>query len=124
MKTVVRFLSSVLFLSFVTAIPLLAVDEGWIGMGLDVKLGGPSMLNLVVVTVTVKSIAPNSPADGQKITVGDAVIAVDGMEVSGVKLSVLKAKLRPPVGTTASLKLKRPGGEIYAVDLISVPKPK
>ena len=124
MKTVVRFLRSVLFLAFATAIPLLAVDEGWIGMGLDVKLGGPSMLNLVVVTVTVKSIAPNSPADGQKITVGDAVIAVDGMEVSGVKLSVLTAKLRPPVGTTASLKLKRPGGEIYAVDLISVPKPK
>ena len=124
MKTVVRFLRSLLFLAFATAIPLLAVDEGWIGMGFNAKLGGTSMLNLVVVAVTVKSIALNSPADGHKITVGDSVIAVDGIEVSGGKLSIIKAKLRPPVGTTANLKLKRAGGEIYTVELISVPRPK
>ena len=124
MKTIVRFLRLVLFFAFAAAIPLHAADQGWIGLGFNAKLGGTSMLNLVVVTVTVKSIAPNSPADGHKITVGDSVIAVDGMEMSGGKLSIIKAKLRPPVGTSASLKLRRPGGEIYTVELISVPRPK
>lgn len=125
MKSILPFHRVMLLLTFATAAPLFAAEKGWVGMGLDVKLGiNGSLLSPVVALASVKSIAPNSPAAGQKIAVGDSLVEIEGLVVPRCKGSALKAKLTVEPGKTVRLKFKRANGEIYEVELTTVPKPR
>ena len=123
MKTIPAFHRLFLLLALTTAAALPAAEKGWVGMGLDVKLGtNGSLLSPVVGLASVKSIAPNSPADGHKIAVGDSLVEIDGLVVPGCKGSALKAKLTVEPGKALRLKFKRANGDIYDAELTAVSK--
>jgi len=111
----------VLLFTFVWTSIGTAAEKGWFGFGLKVAADG--FFNPTVNSITVESIAPNSPAAEQHIAVGDQIIQVENTEVSGRKASELKPLMQKHVGETIHLRLKRPTGETYAVTLTAAKPP-
>lgn len=114
-----------LFFALTFAVPLVAVEKGFIGLKIDMKAdasGLSSIFNPTIMSAWVGYIVPKSPADGHDMAIGDIVLEIDGIPLSGCKLSVLKAKMSARPGQTVHLKLKRSNGEIYTADLTAVPK--
>ncbi len=66
---------------------------------------------------------PGSPAARGGIAVGDSIVKLEGVAVSGRKASDLKNAARRDVGQTLRLELKRPNGQVYSVALVAVPRP-
>lgn len=96
---------------------LMAAEKGWFGF--EVTVAGSGYINPTVKSITVESIAPNSPASEQRMAVGDQVVQVESTEVSGHKASELKALMKKRPGESVRLRLKRPTGEIYSVILVA-----
>jgi PDZ domain-containing secreted protein len=80
------------------------------------------MLNPTVKRVSIKSIEPNSPASG-RVGVGDEIIEAEGHAVPGGKALQLKPMLQKSPGETVHLKMKRPNGESYYVEITAVKRP-
>ena len=68
-------------------------------------------------------VAPGSPADKQRIQVGDEIIEAAGKKVPGAKANDLKPLLEKEVGEVLHLRLKRSRGEIYSANLTAVKRP-
>jgi C-terminal processing protease CtpA/Prc len=113
----------VLVLIFVWTSMAAAGEKGWFGFGVKVA-GEGFFLNPTVRSITIESIAPNSPAAGQHIGVGDEIIQVENTEVPGRKASELKPLMQKQVGETVRLRLKRPTGETYSVTLTAAKAPR
>jgi C-terminal processing protease CtpA/Prc len=109
---------ALLLLAFAFIAAAKAGEKGWFGFNL--KIAGEGFFNPTVRSVTVASIAPQSPAAAQPIAVGDQIIQVENTEVPGHKASELKPLMQKQVGETIHLRLKRPSGETYSVTLVAV----
>ncbi|MEN3371248.1 MAG: hypothetical protein V7609_3391 [Verrucomicrobiota bacterium] len=112
----------VLLLTLVWTSMAAAADKGWFGFGLKVAADG--FFNPTVISITVESIAPHSPAAEQHIAVGDQIIQVENTEVPGHKASELKPLMQKQAGETIRLRLKRQAGETYSVTLTAVKAPR
>jgi carboxyl-terminal processing protease len=72
--------------------------------------GGLGMLVEVVRdTATVMRVYPQTPAEGAGVRVGDRIVEVDGVRVTGVPLDRVTARLLGPEGTTVRVALVRRG---------------
>jgi C-terminal processing protease CtpA/Prc len=111
----------VLLFTFVCTSMVTAGEKGWFGFGLKVAADG--FFNPTVKSITVESIAPNSPASKQPIAVGDEIIQVENTPVPGHKASELKPLMQKQVGEIIRLRLKHAAGEIYSVTLTAVKNP-
>lgn len=101
----------------------LAGERGFFGFGLSVS-GKGFPLNPTITRVTIASVLPGTPAARGGIGVGDEIVKAAGVVVAGKKGKELQALARREVGQTLHLELKRPSGELYAVALVAVRRPK
>ncbi|HEY9153255.1 MAG TPA: S41 family peptidase, partial [Anaerolineales bacterium] len=59
--------------------------------------------------LTVTKPIPGSPADKAGLQAGDQIIAVDGVDMTGVNPEQVRSKVIGPAGTTVHLTVRRPG---------------
>ena len=76
-----------------------------------------------VDSVLIGKVAAGSPADQQRIHVGDEIIEAESKKVPGAKANDLKPLFEKQVGEVLHLRLKRSGGEIYSANLTAVKQP-
>lgn len=105
-----------------------ASEKAWFGVGFRTEFGG-FIWKPTLESVSLAVVAPGSPAASQHLAVGDAVLEIQGIPVSGAKgeqLDKLKAILDKPkvVGDVWQLKLSRGGGVARTVVLTAVPRPE
>jgi C-terminal processing protease CtpA/Prc len=100
-----------------------AGEQGWFGFGVSVK-GSGFFLNPTVEAVIIESVVPKSPAAQHDIAVGDEVVQVEGIKVSGRKAIELRPLLKKEVGQVLHLRLKRANGEIYSADITAAKRPE
>jgi C-terminal processing protease CtpA/Prc len=98
-----------------------APEKGYFGFKIEAETSG-FMLNPTVKRVAIKSVIPDSPAAG-RIAVGDEIIEAEGHAVPGGKALQLKPMLQKSPGETVHLKMKRPNGESYSVEITAVKRP-
>ncbi|HET7772257.1 MAG TPA: PDZ domain-containing protein [Burkholderiaceae bacterium] len=92
-------------------------------LGFAVAIDGDgSFFNPTLKTVTIKSVVPGRPAAIAGITPGDQIVEVEGRQVAGRKAGDLQPLMRKNAGETLGLRLRKPGGEVYAVVLVAAPK--
>lgn len=99
-----------------------AETEGWYGIEVEAD-GKGRFWNPVVNTVTIKGIAPGSPAADSRIAVGDMIIEVEGLTVAGQRAGKLSPHFEKPPGSELHLGLLTLEGEEYEVVLISAERP-
>jgi carboxyl-terminal processing protease len=75
--------------------------EGYEGIGAEVDLTGQY--------IKIVDPFPGSPADKAGLKAGDEIVAVDGVDMTGVDPSVARDKLLGPAGTHVKLTIKRAG---------------
>jgi len=83
---------------------------GWLGIELDVD-GVGRMENMTLKTLVVSHIDKASPALAAGLQVGDRIVSVEGVAVSGTAMSQLESVLNVPIGqpiTMAVQRLNRP----------------
>ena len=100
---------------------LWAEEKGWFGFGTAIR--GTGLFNPTILSATVDSVEPKSPAADKSIAVGDEIIQVENTDVPRHKASGLKPLMQKAVGESLHLKLKRPNGETYSVTLIAAKRP-
>ena len=61
----------------------------------------------VVRTVTIQSVAPQSPAARAGLAVGDVILEADNLPLAGLKMSELREAMAKAVGETLHLKVRR-----------------
>jgi S1-C subfamily serine protease len=99
-----------------------AAEKAWYGFHIDPKTEG-FPLNPVVRSVVIDKIKTGSPADAQKMRVGDEIIEAEGRVVPGTRALQLIALLNKKPGERLRLRLRRPNGEVYSVLLVGIRKP-
>ena len=75
--------------------------EGYEGIGAEVDLTGQY--------IKIVDPFPGSPAEKAGLKAGDEIVAVDGVDMTGVNPSVARDKLLGPAGTHVKLTVKRAG---------------
>lgn len=118
MKTI--FFAALLALSMASGAAA-APEKGYFGFKIEAETAG-FMLNPTVKRVSIKTVVPDSPAAG-RVAVGDEIIEAEGHAVPGAKALQLKPMLQKSPGDTVHLKLKRPNGESYYVEITAVKRP-
>jgi S1-C subfamily serine protease len=101
--------------------------EGWFGIeAIEAfpKKGSFSPLNPVLESVKLLKITPGSPAAQKGLAVGDRVIEIDGVVISGRKVKELQPLTKKSVGQSMRLRLKKTNGQSYTVVLVGVARPK
>jgi C-terminal processing protease CtpA/Prc len=117
-----RLAATILALTLVWPSTSKAAEKGWFGF--ELKIAGEGLFNPTVRSVTVASIAPESPAAAAKsIAMGDEIVQVEETSVQGRKASELKPLIQKQVGETIHLRLKRRSGEVYSVTLVAAKNP-
>ena len=94
---------------------------GTFGFAINVD-GDGFFLNPTLKSVTIKSVVPGRPAATAGIKPGDQIVEVEGRQVLGAKANDLQPLLKKNVGETLRLRLRKPGGELYAVSMVAAPK--
>jgi C-terminal processing protease CtpA/Prc len=117
-----EFLVTVSSLVLATALGSAAAQDerGVFGFGFEIDADG--FISPTLKTITVKALTAGSPADLAGMKIGDQVIEVDGKVISGAKARDLEPHLKKNVGQSVSLRLRRPGGEVYSVSMVAVAK--
>jgi S1-C subfamily serine protease len=113
------FVSALLVLCNASAV---AAEKAWYGFHIDPKTEG-FPLNPVVRSVMIDKIKAGSPADAQKMRVGDEIIEAEGRVVPGTRALQLINLLNKKPGERLRLRLRRPSGERYDVTIIGIKKP-
>jgi C-terminal processing protease CtpA/Prc len=99
-----------------------AAEKAWYGFHIKPETSG-FVLNPIVQSVPIDRIAPNSPASGQDIRVGDEIIEADGKAVRGARALELLALMNKKPGDRLRLVLRRPNGETYRAEMVAITKP-
>ena len=76
------------------------LDGSYEGIGAYVDTGGDYL--------TIISAIPGSPAERAGLKTGDAVIKVDGKDVTGIDPSVVLKSVKGPAGTSVTVTIQRP----------------
>ena len=103
-------------------IGLTAAEEPGGTFGFVAKVDADGIFNPRLKSVLVQSVIPGFPAAAAGITAGDLVLEVEGRVVAGAAASEMSRLMKKTPGQKLALKLKRPGGEVYVVELTAVPK--
>jgi membrane-associated protease RseP (regulator of RpoE activity) len=74
-------------------------------------------------SVRIQSVVPGLPAAAAGIAAGDLVVEVDGRVVMGAGASDMANLMKKAPGQKLGLKLRRPRGDVYAVELTAVQRP-
>jgi len=98
-------------------------ERGSFGFLVNIEAEG-FFLNPTLRAVTIEKVVPESPAAKSRIAAGDQIVEVDGVTVGGRKVRELEPLVQKSIGETLHLRLKRPNGEYYGVDIVAVPKPR
>lgn len=99
-----------------------AEEKGYFGFKLAVETSG-FVLNPTVKFVKVKSVAQNSPAAAQHLSIGDEIVEAEGRPVPGGKALELRPILQKRAGETVHLRLKRANGETYSAAITAIKRP-
>lgn len=92
-----------------------ADESGWFGFSQEVAVSW--LMN--VEYAKVNYVAPNSPASRAGIAVGDQFTSIEDCAIPGCgAMKAKKLMLRAP-GEKLKLRLRRPTGEEYSVELIA-----
>jgi carboxyl-terminal processing protease len=78
-----------------------AGQENYTGIGV--------LINAALVPATIIKVYPGSPAEQAGLREGDAIIAVDGVDVSQTPVDQVSPLVRGPEGTQVHLTVQRPG---------------
>lgn len=123
MNRVFGFLFSLAVVWASAASAAFASEPGWLGVSMKVK-GSGSFWSPVVASITIDGISPNSPAEEQHLAVGDTIVAINGVVVSGGKAREIKSMFDCSVGDVIHLELMHVDGSVYAVDLVAARRPR
>lgn len=118
-RLVMRVLALVLLAA--GSLTALAGERGDFGFIVHVETEG-FFLDPTLRTITVEKVHPQSPAARNGVLVGDQVIEVEGLSVDGRKAKDIAPLVEKSVGESLHLRLKRPSGEQYRVELVAAPK--
>ena len=117
----------VLLAALLSPLAALAGPDAFFGLGLRTELDG-TFWNPVLSSASIAEIAPNSPTAKGGLAVGDVVLTIEGLTVSGAKgdefekIKGILAK-KPAIGDTLHLTLRRPNSQVYSAVLIAEPRP-
>jgi S1-C subfamily serine protease len=95
-----------LALALTGALPAAAAERGWFGIGVNIDADGDAA-SRVVRTVTIESVAPQSPAARAGLAAGDVILEADNLPLAGLKMSELREAMAKAVGETLHLKVRR-----------------
>src|SRR5277367_5532030 len=90
------------------ALPGSAAERGWFGIGVSIEADGDGASRMVH-TVTIESVAPDSPAAHAGLAAGDVILEADGLPLPGMKMSELREAMGKAAGETLHLKVRRSG---------------
>lgn len=102
-------------------IPAQAAEPGYLGLSLEVDADG--FFNPTLKTLTVKKVAPNSPAARAGIEAGDRIVEIDGRAVAGSKANDLKPILQGDVGRSVRMAVRKATGATTTVAVVLGRKP-
>ena len=97
-----------------------AASPGWLGLSMSTDINFMMKLD----GATVSKVFKDSPAERAGIAEGDQIVAVEGCAIPGCAAPKARSLMERPAGSTVHLKLKRKGGEEYAVALVAEAGPK
>ncbi len=84
------------------------VSGVYVGIGINIHLDN----NTIILGEPIKG----APADGSGLKVGDVVVAVDGVDVSGYSLDKVTSLIKGEEGTTTKITVKR-NGQPYTYEI-------
>jgi len=93
-----------------------AEDRGYTGFTLDVSVSG--FFSPELVSIDVKEVKPDSPAEKSGIRVGDKLIEIDGCKIPGCPAHEGKRLISKPKGQLLPLMLQRADGSEYSATLV------
>jgi C-terminal processing protease CtpA/Prc len=99
-----------------------AGERGDFGFIVHVETEG-FFLDPTLRTITVEKVVPDSPAAKKGVLVGDQVVEVEGLVVDGRKVKEIAPLVEKTVGEALRLRLRRPSGEQYRVEIVAARKP-
>ncbi len=105
------------FLLLVTfSLSVIAEDDGYTGLTLDVSVSGFFSPELDSASVTEVNI--DSPADKSGIKIGDKLIAIESCKIPGCPARKAEKLINKPKGELIPLTLIRADGSEYSVSLL------
>jgi C-terminal processing protease CtpA/Prc len=111
----------VLLAALAYGLPAAAAERGWFGIGVNIDAEGDAA-SRVVRTVTIQTVAPDSPAAKAGLSPGDVILEADSAPLPGMKMSDLRQAMGKAVGETLHLKVRREG-TVRVVALTAVAPP-
>jgi C-terminal processing protease CtpA/Prc len=106
-----------------TALGRAMADEAKGTFGLVAKVETDGFFSPRLKSVLIESVVPGLPAAASGIAAGDLVVEVDGRVVAGAAASDMASLMKKAPGQKLGLKLRRPRGDVYAVELTAVQRP-
>jgi C-terminal processing protease CtpA/Prc len=103
-----------------TALGRAMADEATGTFGLVAKVETDGVFSPRLKSVLIQSVVPGLPAAASGIAAGDLVVEVDGRVVAGAAASDMASLMKKAPGQKLGLKLRRPRGDVYAVELTAV----
>ncbi len=98
-----------------------AGERGYFGFGMDVDTEG-AFWNPTLRSITIKTVAPQSPAAVTGMLAGDAVLEVAGKPVPGAKGKEMQATIEKNIGESVQLKVRHPNGDIAVLNMVAAAK--
>ena len=114
--------SLVLPLLLLCATAASAGERGTFGFGLEVATKG-FFLSPEITSLKISKVLPGTPAERAGIRAGDTILRVEDMVVIGSKALDLKARAARDVGQALHLQLRHADGQVFAVNMVAVPRP-
>jgi len=99
-----------------------AAQEATGTFGFVAKVDADGFFNPRLKSVLIQSVAPGMPAVAAGITAGDLVVEVEGRVVAGASATEMATLMKKAPGQKLVLKLRRPRGETYTVELTAAPR--
>ncbi|HEY5751657.1 MAG TPA: PDZ domain-containing protein [Chthoniobacterales bacterium] len=98
-----------------------ATEPGWLGMSVKASIQGEN--DPVLKTITIIEIEAGSPAAVANLAVGDSIIEIENVPVSGCKASEAKQLMTKAPGEKLTLRLRRTDGTTYMTVLVAGTNP-
>ncbi len=109
---------ALLVLSVVVSCAAWAGERGYFGFGMNVDADG-MFWNPILRSVTIKDVAPQSPAASAGMQAGDAVLEVAGKPVAGAKGKEMQAAIEKDIGESVQIKVRHPNGDVAVLTMVA-----